>query len=116
MKAPLRRSERQPRHAAHNGAPSEPQPGPEILSEGRDPEMLPNAAWAFTGQGKPEFSLSEPPGLREEEKNDRVHQGPFRVGSLEENHPHQSRELRNHTPSVRVNWKYICTPTQTWSV
>ena len=53
---------------------------------------------------------------KEEEKNDRVHQGPFRVGSLEENHPHQSRELRNHTPSVRVNWKYICTPTQTWSV
>lgn len=90
---------------AHNGAPSEPQQGPEILSEGINQERLPNASWAFTEPGKTKFSFSEPPGLREEEKNDRVHQAPFRVGSLEENHPHQSRDLRNHTLSVRVNWK-----------
>lgn len=111
MKAALRQklkgaqSEPQPGHVAHRGALAETQAGWEIPSEGRNPESLPNTLGASTEPDKPEFSLSEPPGLREEEKNDRIHQAPFRVGSLKENHPHHSRDPRNHTLSVRVNWK-----------
>ena len=110
MKAALRQKlkgaqgEPQPGHAAHSGALSETQVGPEILSEGRNPGRLPNTLGIYRTRS-PELSLSEPPGLREEEKNDRIHQAPCRVGSLKENHPHQSRDLRNHTLRVRVNWK-----------
>ena len=49
------------------------------------------------------FHCQSPQDSKKRRKKPRVHHALFSVGSLIENHPHQSRDPKKHTLSVRVD-------------